>query len=374
MFGLGGPDINSFKNQHPDPEITIFPSASADDAAYSLEEGPLRSAIFIPDEFKFGCDGKTPVILVPGTGTYGGEAFAHNFTKLLKASSFGDPVWLNIPGRMCDSSPVNAQYVAYAIQYISTRSQKQVAAIGWSQGNLSIQWTLKYWPSTRAKVSNFIALSADFAGTIEAWGLTPFSHAVPGTPAVWHQRRNADFIATLRSNGGDSAYVPTTSIYSATDEVVQPQSGHRASALMHDARGVGVMNCELQVAARFKPAGLIYTHESVMSNALAWALAEDAIRNGGPGRYERIEMDKVCMHTKAPGLSMLDVAGTQALTATALKNILLYMPKPWSEPVLPLYATVEEKTYVAEDVTTMGDTGKVPAAVAEVEVAPVAAS
>jgi hypothetical protein len=72
MFGLGGPDINSFKNQHPDPDISIFPSAAAHDASYSLEEKLLRSAIFIPDEFRFGRDGKTPVILVPGTGTYGG--------------------------------------------------------------------------------------------------------------------------------------------------------------------------------------------------------------------------------------------------------------------------------------------------------------
>ncbi|KAL2807961.1 alpha/beta-hydrolase [Aspergillus granulosus] len=372
MFGLGGPDINSFKNQHPDPEISIFPSASVHDAAYSLEEGPLRSAIFIPDEFKFGRDGKTPVILVPGTGTYGGEAFAHNFAKLLKASSFGDPVWLNIPGRMCDSSPINAQFVAYAIQYISTRSQKQVAVVGWSQGNLSTQWALKYWPSTREKVNNFICLSADFAGTIEAWGLTPFENTQPGTPAVWHQRRNADFIITLRSNGGDSAYVPTTSIYSATDEVVQPQSGHRASAFMKDERGVGVTNCELQVVASFKPAGLIYTHESVMYNPLAWALAEDAMKNGGPGRYDRIDMNKVCMHTKAPGLSLLDAASTQALTASALKHILLFMPKPWREPELPLYALLEEKTYVPEDVAL--DTNKTTSAVAEVEALPAVAS
>jgi hypothetical protein len=142
---------------------------------------------------------------------------------------------------------------------------------------------------------------------------------------------------------------------------------------MKDERGVGVTNCELQVAARFKPAGLIYTDESVMSNLLAWALAEEAIRNGEPGRYDRIDMNRVCMHTKAPGLSVLDAAGTQALTATALKHILLYMPKPWREPELPLYATVEEKTYVSEEVHLGAGTDKASAAVAEVEVSPVAA-
>ncbi|KAJ5107866.1 hypothetical protein N7456_004541 [Penicillium angulare] len=350
MFGLGGPDINSYKNHNSDPETTIFPKSSDRDAPYSIEENPLRSAIFIPDDFKFGRDSKTPVILVPGTGTYGGEAFEPNFAKLLKASQFGDPVWLNIPGRMCDEAPKNAQYVAYAINYIATRTQKKVAVIGWSQGNLSIQWTLKYWPSTREKVSNFICLSADFAGTINAWGLVPFGGTQPGTPAVWHQTRNAGFIATLRSNGGDSAYVPTTSIYSATDEVVQPQSGPNASAFMKDERKVGVTNCELQVEARFKPAGLVYTHETVMLNPLSWALAEDAIKNGGPGRFDRIDMDKVCMHTKAPGLNLLDATMTQALAPLALKSILLFMPKPWHEPALPAFVAAEEKTYVPEDV------------------------
>ncbi|KAJ5640541.1 hypothetical protein N7528_000166 [Penicillium herquei] len=350
MFGLGGPDINCHENHNSDPETTVYPKVSDEDAPYSIEENSLRSAIFIPSDFKFGHDGKTPVILVPGTGTYGGEAFEPNFAKLLKASTFGDPVWLNIPGRMCDEAPKNAQYVAYAINYISSRAQKSVAVVGWSQGNLSIQWTLKYWPSTRERVNNFICLSADFAGTINAWGLVPFSGTQPGTPAVWHQTRNASFIAMLRSNGGDSAYVPTTSIYSATDEVVQPQSGHKASAFMKDERNVGVTNCELQVEARFRPAGLIYTHETVMYNPLSWALAEDAIKNGGPGRFDRIDMHSVCMHTMAPGLNILDATKTQALAAWALKNILLFMPKPWHEPALPLFVSQEKKTYVPEPV------------------------
>lgn len=64
--------------------------------------------------------GRIPVLLVPGTGSYGGEAFEPNFAKLLTASSFGDPVWLNVPGRMNDISHRNAEYVAYAISYMST--------------------------------------------------------------------------------------------------------------------------------------------------------------------------------------------------------------------------------------------------------------
>ncbi|RAL10175.1 esterase/lipase family protein [Aspergillus homomorphus CBS 101889] len=360
MLGLGGPNINSFENQHPDLEASIYPRVSDQDVLYSLSEASLRSAIYVPTDFQHGRDGKTPVILVPGTGTYGGEAFGSNFVKLLRESAFADPVWLNIPGRMCDESARNAEYVAYAIRYISTRCQgKSVAVVGWSQGCLSTQWTLKYWPSTRELVSNFIAISADFAGTVGAWALCPFKGTQPGTPAVWHQTRNSNFIAALRSHGGDSAYVPTTSIYSATDEVVQPQSGMGASAYMKDERGVGVTNCELQVHARLKPAGLIYSHEAVLYNPLAWALAADAIQNGGPGSFERIDLGAVCMRSKAAGLSLIDATKTQALAAWALKNILLFTPKPWREPELPAYAAAEEKTYVPQEL--VADDPKVPA-------------
>jgi hypothetical protein len=47
-----------------------------------------------PTNSNSGRDGKTLVILVTGTGTYGGEVFVHDFADLLKPSSFGDPFHL----------------------------------------------------------------------------------------------------------------------------------------------------------------------------------------------------------------------------------------------------------------------------------------
>jgi hypothetical protein len=106
---------------------------------------------------------------------------------------------------MNDASDKNAEHVAYAVNYIATACHKSVALVAWSQGNLAVQWTLKYWPSTRLVVNNFIALSADFHGTLQASVLMPFSIGL-GNPGVWSQKRDSNFIKTLRGDNGDSAY------------------------------------------------------------------------------------------------------------------------------------------------------------------------
>ncbi|RAH50490.1 esterase/lipase family protein [Aspergillus brunneoviolaceus CBS 621.78] len=367
MLSHGAPavDINSVDNQNPDLATSIYPRVFELDAPYSIPETSLRSAIHIPADFQYGGDGRTPVLLVPGTGTHGGEAYAPNLTKLLRQSPFGDPVWLNIPGRMCDASARNAEYVAYAIHYLSARcAHPHIAVIAWSQGCITTQWALKYWPSARGPVQSFVALAADFAGTVAAWALCPFPGTQPGTPAVWNQTRNATFIRTLRSGGGDSAYVPTTSIYSATDEVVQPQCGPGASAFLADARGVGVTNCELQlhVPRSFAAAGgLFCSHEAVLYHPLAWALIADAIQHGGPGSLERIDLATVCRRGRAEGIGLVDAARTQALAAGALKQILFFSPKSWREPELPGYAVEEGRVEVEEVV--VADMVKGPAVV-----------
>ncbi|KAG4433765.1 hypothetical protein IFR05_010764 [Cadophora sp. M221] len=341
--GFGRLDINSITNNNPDPGVVLYPKLSDEDAPYRVQEPHLRAAIFIPTSFQYGRDGRVPVLLVPGTGSMGGEAFESNFAKLLSTSTFGDPVWLNVPGRMCDDAAKNAEFAAYAINYISTICNAKIAVVGWSQGTLAVQWSLKYWPSTRTHASNFISLSGVFRGTIAARLLAP-RNGIPCTPSIWQQKTNSNFTTALLSNGGDSAYVPTTSIYSSTDEVVQPQFGKRASALMHDERGVGVTNCEIQSVVGNKPAALMYTHFSML-NPLAWALTEDAIINGGPGRLDRIDM-KCCLHTKPSGLTMIDVAKTKALSVKCARGIVTFSPKSRTAPELPQYCATEEKYHI----------------------------
>lgn len=152
------------------PSITVYPKASSSDAPYDLTEAQLRAAIYIPSTFKYGAKGAPqPVILVPGTGNIGYTTFIGNYIPLLQGSSIGDPVWLNVPGFQLNDVQTNAEYVAYAINYIYGISNKRnVAVFGWSEGNIASQWAYKYWPSTRSKTTDHVAFSPDYHGTVEA--------------------------------------------------------------------------------------------------------------------------------------------------------------------------------------------------------------
>jgi hypothetical protein len=204
--------------------------------------------------------------------------------------------------------------------------------------NLACQWSLKYWPHTRNLTKNLISISADFPGT-----LTAYAPPSPTRPPSCTSSIRPNFIRTLRANGGDSAYVPTTSIYSSVlDEIVQPQAGDGASAFMNDARQVGVLNVDLQQTCPLTPAGgsSMATPACCTTPWLGpWPRTPSL--HGGPGRLDRIDLPTVSMQPMALGLTLLDVDMALALIPVAGANIVKFLPKRFIEPALPAYAAAE---------------------------------
>lgn len=334
---------NSVNNRNTrNPAEAIYPKKASTDAPYSLSEEALRAAIYIPSGFTYGS--KPPTIFVPGTGSYGGINFASNLRKLLTGVSYADPVWLNIPGAMLGDAQVNSEYIAYAINYISGISNNQkVSVISWSQGGLDTQWALTFWPSTRALVSDFLPVSPDFDGTVLAnlLCLSPNSDLAlgPCDPSVIQQEFTSDFVAKLRAEGGDSAYVPTTTFYSSFfDEIVQPQVGTAASAYILDQRGVGVSNNEVQSVCAGYLGGTFYGHAGVLYNPLTYALIVDALTHEGPGQVSRLDIPSVCAPYLAPGLDLVDLLETAGLIPIAGLLLLAYPEKRLAEPALMSYA------------------------------------
>lgn len=143
------------------------------------------------------------------------------------------------------------------------------------------------------------------------------------------------FITTLRSNGGDSAYVPTTTIYSGLfDEIVEPQQGTGASAFLNDARNVGVSNNEVQLVCAGQPAGSFFTHEGTLYNALGFALATDALSHSGPGEVSRLNLASVCSNYITPGLNLNDFLLTENTIPIAAVAIVVYPNKVTVEPAI----------------------------------------
>ncbi|KAJ5810962.1 hypothetical protein N7447_010478 [Penicillium robsamsonii] len=324
LNGITNHEINSIANSNTkDPSPRIHPAKSSHDAPYSIPEATLRSAIYIPPTFSYGKNDKIPVLLVPGTADPAGSTYYFNYAKLFAANPNTDPVWINIPDNSLGDIQSNAEYVAYAINYISGLSRCSIGVLSWSQGSLDVQWALKYWPSTRAAVSDFMAVSGDFHGTVVET-LCMLAEPVC-SPAVQQQGYDTKFIRALRGGDGDSAFVPTTSVYSGYDFVVQPQSGEWASAALRDVHGVGVSNVQVQVACAGRAAGGFYSHSAMLVNPLAYALFVDALVHDGPGRLERIDLNAVCGELVAPGLNVYDFLGMEAVSnVVGVLDVLLY--------------------------------------------------
>jgi hypothetical protein len=326
------------------PSSPIYPSVeNSTDPDFTVPEAQLRPAIQIPAYFTYGQ--RPPVILVPGTGGYGGENFESNILKVLPGAPFGDAVWLNIPGAQLDDAQRNSEYVAYAVNYISGISgDKNVSLISWSQGGLDIQWAFTFWPSIRSKVLDFIAVSPDFHGTTLAKALCLSAGAGttdlnPCPPSVIQQEYNSEFVSTLRAAGGADAYVPTTTLYSGFyDEIVEPQQGVIASAFIGDARGVGVTNVEAQRTCFGRVAAGFYGHAGMLYHPLTIALVIDALSHDGPGDLGRLDLDEVCSNYVAPGLTVGNAVDTAAQIVTAAIRLLAYQPRLTDEPKLMPYA------------------------------------
>ncbi|KAJ7446716.1 putative lipase [Mycena latifolia] len=333
---------NSMDNSPPDLPANatpFFPKAGDGDAPYSVSEEELRKSIFIPDGFTNGV--KAPLLIIPGTGQPSFMTYSPNLIPVLQDSEFADPVWLNLPGFLLGDAQRSAEFIAYASHYVAALTGKQVTLIAYSQGNIITQWALTFWPSMRKVISDFVALSPAFRGSILVdAGCLPIKDITGCPPAIHQQRLNSNFVNAMRSHGGDSALVPTTLMFSATDEIAQPQTGDDATALLKDANSVGVTPVRVQDSnvCGGKLAGGVATHEGMLYHPLTLAMLEDAMTHDGPGDLSRVDIDHLCGLAVAEGMSLSALVDTEAGVAKAGAAFVQYRPYLKDEPAIASYA------------------------------------
>src|SRR5690242_19523837 len=91
-------------------------------------------------------DATTDVVLLsPGTATTSIESFGWNWEPAL--NQLGIP-WcaMDLPEQALGPIDVAAQYIVHAIRTVSARSGRKVDVLGWSQGGMSMRWSLRFWP------------------------------------------------------------------------------------------------------------------------------------------------------------------------------------------------------------------------------------
>lgn len=282
--------------------------------------------------------GPTPVLLIPGTALTPAE-FSWNYVRAFTAA--GRPFCtVTLPDHAMSDIQISAEYVVSAIRTMQQKAGRKISVIGHSQGGMIFRWALKFWPDTRRDVDDVIGLAPSNHGTADA------QVACAGTgcaPSIFQQKLDSRFYRALNSGPETYPEPSYTVAYTEFDEVVFPNVDttrfvppDAVPPPSSELRGGGanVANLSLQSVCPGRAADHLTTGTS---DAVAYAIALDALQNPGPARRERINR-ATCLQPFMPGVNPAtfptDFAG---VVATAVTQVATY-PHVLTEPPLQPYA------------------------------------
>jgi hypothetical protein len=248
-----------------EPVPTPFPAPEG--PALSVPQAQLLAALSCPSTFT--STAHEPVLLVHGTGATPELNWGWNYAKVLPTLGY-DVCTVRLPNRALDDIQVSSEYVVYAMREIARRSGHMVDVMGHSQGGIEPRWALKWWPDTQQLVDDWVMLASPNHGTVVA-------DAVPNgfcTEACYQMRTTSKFMAALNAGDETPGAVSYTSLYSQTDELVQPSI---------TARLDGASNIAIQDVCPGRPV----EHASMAADAAVYALVIDAFTHAGPADPSR---------------------------------------------------------------------------------------
>jgi hypothetical protein len=261
------------------------------------------------------------VLLVPGTSVTPEENWGWNYLQSLPQQGF-DTCTVRLPRRGLDDIQLASEYVVHAIRTIHARTRGKVDILGHSQGGLEPRWALKFWPDTRGMVDDVISLASPHHGTLSATLLAPWPAA---TIATLQMRQNSEFIRVLNQDDETPGTPSYTSIYSSTDDLVQPQL-FKSTSFLEGATNIRVQDvCPMRYVS----------HVGMAVDAVVHALVMDALKHPGgadPGRLA----PGTCFHLLQPRVDLVFALHTPALWHS-VNSVELLLPV-FAEPPLADYA------------------------------------
>lgn len=268
------------------------------DAAYSVDTSTLAAALTCP--YSSPTTSSPPVLLVHGTGTTGEQSWGDGYAPALKDNGY-TACYVTLPGRAMGDMQVSAEYVAYNIHAISQLAGgAKTSIISHSQGGPNVQWALQFFPSTRSVVSSFIALSPDFTGiTLLGSKLSKICVGKLCQASLWQQSAASQYYEALHYDNFQ-ALVPTTSIYTQFDGIINPP---KVNAQLPGATVVAVQSlCPLRGT----------THPAMTVDSAAFALALDALNHGGKASVLRVMPRAIGICMRVTGKDM-EVSVSQSI-------------------------------------------------------------
>ncbi len=237
---------------------------------------------------------KPPVLLVHGTVTHGQEQYNWTYKPLLIERGF-DVCTVTYPDRGFGDQQIAAEYVVHALRRIRNESGRKVAMIGHSQGASMPRWAIKWWPSARDAVEDFVLLAGPNHGTTVAATdnpLTGSGGAVLGLPAAFYQfAPESQFVAAVNAGDETPGDIDYTNIYTLFDELVQPAQPVPTAALDYGQDNPKVTNLLLQDLCPL----LVVDHLTIgLTDRATFELAIDAITHPGPADVERAGGAALC--------------------------------------------------------------------------------
>jgi triacylglycerol lipase len=229
---------------------------------------------------------KPPVLLVHGTFTTGFEQYEWTYKPLLIDRGY-DVCTVTYPDRGFGDMQVSAEYVVNALRRIHAQSGRKVAVIGHSQGVSVPRWAIKWWPSARNAVDDFVMQAGPNHGTDVTLLTSTFpalTGGLLGLPAVFYQfAPDSQFMAATNAGDETPGDIDYTALYTQFDELVQPVSPPTAAVDL-DLDNPKVANILIQDICP----GRFVDHVTIgLLDAVSFALTLDAIEHPGPADVER---------------------------------------------------------------------------------------
>jgi PGAP1-like protein len=298
--------------------LALAPATAAAEPPLTVPAARLRAALECHG--RIGPRRPPPIIFAPGTGSDASQVWALGrgaFEALRR------PVCaVAFPDHATADLQTSVQYLVHAIRAASRRAHRPVVVAGVSQGGLLARVALTYWPSLDRRVTDVVTAAAPHHGApARAGGCGP--RGCP--PAIWQQVRGSHFLAALNNGRDETPGAPAwTTIRSATDEIVRPQTGPHPTSALRGAANILIQD----VCPDRRTSHLATAVDSVTIAALA-----DAIGHPGPARPARLPRD-VCSHPYGIGLDAQRTAQFLAVAPVLVGQALASVPVVAREPPL----------------------------------------